>query len=148
MGNTTQKSIDGLHLSDFIDQVKKELLKQIGKGEHDFRLNELEIEATVALDSTSEARGSLLRVVELGGKVSAANTHKVKLKLTPLVYENDSRPPSDNEGPNEEEKNQQFENRLIDTSAVVLTTTIPSITGPDGKNHVVVHDIDPFDVPR
>ncbi len=72
-------------IGDFIHQVKKELVAaQDASGQPFYELNEVQLEVSFVLEATGEA-GFSLYVVEFGGQTKAAQTHKVTLKLKPLV---------------------------------------------------------------
>jgi len=79
--------INKLHkisLGDFIEQVKAELVQSQNKtGDPFFQLDAVELEVTFTVEATGDAKVKCF--IELGGKASASQTHKVTLKLTPFV---------------------------------------------------------------
>ncbi|WGS63652.1 trypco2 family protein [Vibrio lentus] len=75
-----------ISLKDFITDVKTELRNAINDEDPFFFLDDVELEVSFALNAS--AKGSAKFVVfDLDGNVQAAQTHKVKLKLTPFVEE-------------------------------------------------------------
>ncbi len=74
-----------ISLSDFIHQVKKELIDaQHKSGDPFYRLTEVKLEVSFTLNATGKA-GFDLCVVELNGETKAEQVHKVQLTLLPLA---------------------------------------------------------------
>jgi hypothetical protein len=75
-----------ISLKEFIYQVKDELraAQQSPDGDAFYELEGVELEVSFALESKADGKVKLV-VVELGGEVTATQTHKVTLKLTPLA---------------------------------------------------------------
>lgn len=71
-------------LSDFVTKVKEELVAAQCKPEEAFyELTDVELEVSFALATTGKTKGKLV-VIELGGEVTASQTHHVRLKLRPV----------------------------------------------------------------
>lgn len=77
-----------LHLADAVEGLRAELTSAIERGDHQrermrFRVTEpvvLEVQAV----TTTDAHGKVgWKIVEVGGSRTAANTHKITLKLSP-----------------------------------------------------------------
>ncbi|HCE1494280.1 hypothetical protein P3576_20200 [Vibrio parahaemolyticus] len=75
-----------ISLKDFITDVKKELKSAINNEDPFFLLGDVELEVSFALNAKAKGSAKLV-VVDVGGDVEAAQTHKVKLTLTPFVEE-------------------------------------------------------------
>lgn len=73
-----------ISLTDFIKEVKAELLAAVDDAEPFFELGEVELEVSFALDISGKA-GVKLYVAELGGETKGSQVHKVKIKLSPFV---------------------------------------------------------------
>ncbi|MCO7226439.1 trypco2 family protein [Pleionea sp. CnH1-48] len=75
----------GIELGEFIEQVKQELVEaQNTRDSSFFSLDNVELEVSFALSTKGKAKGKLF-VVSLEGETNATQTHKVKLKLSPLA---------------------------------------------------------------
>lgn len=73
-----------IELSAMLGQLREELLKARGEGsELKFRVEDIEIELQIV--TSKDASGGIKFFVEAGGKVSKAQTQKIKLKLKPMV---------------------------------------------------------------
>lgn len=73
-----------ISIKDFIFQVKEELVNAVDDKTPFFELGEVELEVAFVLDTKAKA-GARLFVVNVGGEATATQTHRVRLKLTPLV---------------------------------------------------------------
>ena len=76
-----------ISISDFIHQVKRELIEAQGRsGEPFYSLSEVTLEISFVLEAKAGA-GMKLYVLDLNGETKAEQTHKVSLKLHPIVSE-------------------------------------------------------------
>ena len=74
-----------ISLGAFIKDVKDELVRaQEGVGDPFYELKEVNLEVSFGLDASGKG-GARLFVVELGAETKASQTHKVILKLEPIV---------------------------------------------------------------
>lgn len=71
-----------ISLKDFIREVKEDLQSAVDKENPFFYLGEVELEVSFVLDAQASA-GAKLVVVDIGGKTTATQLHKVKIKLIP-----------------------------------------------------------------
>lgn len=74
-----------ISLTDFIKEVKAELIQSIDNDNPFFEMGEVELEVSFSLDAGAKA-GAKLLVVDIGGSTKATQTHKVTIKLHPFVY--------------------------------------------------------------
>lgn len=73
-----------ISLGDFIRQVKDELVAAQDTSGHPFyELETVQLEVSFALETTGEGKGNLW-VIEVGGRATASEAHKVVLTLKPL----------------------------------------------------------------
>lgn len=106
-------------LSDFIAKVKEELVTSQCKPEEAFyELTDVELEVSFALATTGKTKGKLV-VIELGGGVTASQTHHIRLKLKPVGNKFQS---------NSVEKN--AEHSVVSPSADNHSTTPPVLNEP------------------
>lgn len=80
-----------ISLKGFIEDVKNELREATDNDEHFFTLDTVELEVTFGLDTKAKV-GARLFVIDFGGEEKASQTHKVKLVLTPLPEDIDTKP--------------------------------------------------------
>lgn len=74
-----------ISLSDFIKEVKAELIQTIDNDNPFFEMGEVQLEVSFSLDASAKA-GAKLLVLDVGGSTKATQTHKVTIKLHPFVY--------------------------------------------------------------
>ncbi|CRM12579.1 hypothetical protein [Pseudomonas sp. 24 E 13] len=74
-----------ISLSDFIKEVKAELIESIDNDTPFFEMGEVQLEVSFSLDASAKA-GAKLLVLDIGGSTKATQTHKVTIKLHPFVY--------------------------------------------------------------
>ncbi|WP_095185693.1 trypco2 family protein [Pseudomonas sp. Irchel 3H9] len=73
-----------ISLSTFIGEVKKELLASVDDANPFFDIGEVELEVSFTLEGSGKA-GFKFVVVNADVSTKAAQTHKVKVKLTPFL---------------------------------------------------------------
>ncbi|OCH03720.1 hypothetical protein A6E09_18390 [Aliivibrio fischeri] len=78
-----------ISLKDFITDVKTELKSAINNDDPFFFLDDVELEVSFSLNANAKGSAKFV-VVDVGGDIQAAQTHKVKLKLTPFVEDKKS----------------------------------------------------------
>lgn len=75
-----------ISLKEFIKSVKKDIVSAIDTKSPFFYMDEVELEVSFFLDAEATAGANIL-VVDIGGKTKASQCHKVRIKLTPFVNE-------------------------------------------------------------
>jgi hypothetical protein len=72
-----------MKLQDFIQKVREELMAAENEADPFFELGDIELEISFALETEGGGTAKFV-VVELGGKTTASETHKVTVTLKPL----------------------------------------------------------------
>ncbi len=72
-----------MKLRNFIQEVREELLAVENESDPFFELGDVQLEINFAVEVTGGAKAKFV-VVELGGKTTASETHKVTVTLKPL----------------------------------------------------------------
>jgi hypothetical protein len=71
-----------ISLKDFIKEVKQDLIDAIDNENPFFEMREVELEVAFSVDA--EAKAGAKFIVQVGAAAKSTQTHRVKLKLTPL----------------------------------------------------------------